>query len=163
MVIKAHWFQKFKSNYRKSLYKIPTFHLISCCGNLCFSKKFPEMLQDRLFSQRLLTRKLLEICRELEIFSLDFYYPLTDFFDGFYLRYPLHKKWSFPWRISSVNVTKSRPNLVTFTETILNGKLHYLCGDHILAEDYYFLKLSETDVFPKSYFRNYLENLHFSL
>ena len=40
----------------------------------------------------------------------------------------LRKKWSFPLRISSVNVTKSATaNLVTFTEEILNGKLHFLC------------------------------------
>ena len=30
----------------------------------------------------------------------------------------LHKKWSFPLRISSLNVTK---DFVTFTEEILNG------------------------------------------
>ena len=42
----------------------------------------------------------------------------------------LHKKWSFPLRISSVNMTKSTGNcgLVTFTEEILNGKLHFLCS-----------------------------------
>ena len=40
----------------------------------------------------------------------------------------LHKKWSFPWRISSVNVIKSAGNLVTFTDEILNGKLHFLCS-----------------------------------
>ena len=37
----------------------------------------------------------------------------------------------FPLRISSVNVTKSAGNcgLVTFTEEILNGKLHFLGSD----------------------------------
>ena len=41
---------------------------------------------------------------------------------------PLHhftntvKKWRFSFRIYSVNV-----DLVTFTEEILNGKLHFLC------------------------------------
>ena len=50
----------------------------------------------------------------------------------------LHKKWSFPLRISSVNVTKSSvscgfgpqfpKDLVTYTEEILNGKLHFLCS-----------------------------------
>ena len=44
----------------------------------------------------------------------------------------LHKKWRFPLRISSVNVTKSAnpetANLVTLTEEILNGKLHFLCS-----------------------------------
>ena len=40
------------------------------------------------------------------------------------------QKWSFLLRISSVNVTKSAGNcdLVTFTEDILNGKLHFLCS-----------------------------------
>ena len=35
-----------------------------------------------------------------------------------------HKKWNLPWRISSVNVTKSSGNC-EFTEEILNGKLHF--------------------------------------
>ena len=38
----------------------------------------------------------------------------------------LHKKWSFPLRISSVNVTKSATtDLPTFTEETLIGKLHF--------------------------------------
>ena len=43
---------------------------------------------------------------------------------------PLHEKWSFPLRISSVNVTKSTVPccLATFTEEILNGELHFLCS-----------------------------------
>ena len=36
----------------------------------------------------------------------------------------LHKKRSFPLRISSVNLTKSAAS-VTFTEKILYGKLHF--------------------------------------
>ena len=44
-------------------------------------------------------------------------------------RLPLHKKLSFPQRISSVNVTKSAvADLVKFTEEILNEKFHFLCG-----------------------------------
>ena len=43
-------------------------------------------------------------------------------------RLPLHKKWSFPLRISSVNVETA--DLVTFTEEILNGKLYFLCTLH---------------------------------
>ena len=55
------------------------------------------------------------------------------------------KRWSLPWRISSVNATKSvtiteeilngkvhflcTADLVTFTEQILNGKLHFLCSE----------------------------------
>ena len=38
----------------------------------------------------------------------------------------LRKKWSFSLRIPSVNVTKSA---VTFTEEILDGKLHFSCSD----------------------------------
>ena len=40
---------------------------------------------------------------------------------------PLHKKWSFPLRVSSVNVTKSAGNCgsVRFTEEIFNWKLHF--------------------------------------
>ena len=37
------------------------------------------------------------------------------------------KKWSFPWRISSVNVTRSAGNF-TFTEENLNRKLYFLCS-----------------------------------
>ena len=38
---------------------------------------------------------------------------------------PPHKKWSFPFRISSVNVQETA-DLVTFTEEILKGKHHFL-------------------------------------
>ena len=38
----------------------------------------------------------------------------------------LHKKWSFPLRISSINVTKSAGGN---PEEILNGKLHLLCSN----------------------------------
>ena len=41
----------------------------------------------------------------------------------------LHKRWSFPLRISLVNVTISEnANLVTFTEENLNGKLLIFCS-----------------------------------
>ena len=42
----------------------------------------------------------------------------------------LCKNWSFPSRISSVNVTKSTRNcnLITFTKVILNGKLNLPCS-----------------------------------
>ena len=45
------------------------------------------------------------------------------------LHISLNKKWSFPLRISSVNVTKSAVSCrFTFTEDIFNGKLHFLCS-----------------------------------
>ena len=42
----------------------------------------------------------------------------------------LHKQWSFPLRISSVNADESAVpvDFVTFTEGIVNGKLHFLCS-----------------------------------
>ena len=45
----------------------------------------------------------------------------------------LHKKWSLPLRISSVNVTKSAETcgFVTFSEEILNGKLYFLCSEKL--------------------------------
>ena len=46
-----------------------------------------------------------------------------------FLQVVLHKKWSFPFRISSVNVAKSAvSDLVTFTEEVYIGKLHILCS-----------------------------------
>ena len=46
------------------------------------------------------------------------------------MRTSLNKSESFPLRVSSVNVTKSAfsLDLATFTEEILNGKLHFLCS-----------------------------------
>ena len=46
----------------------------------------------------------------------------------------VHKK-CFPSRISSVNVTKCPTDLVTFSEEILNGKLHFLCNAGCLEEE----------------------------
>ena len=42
----------------------------------------------------------------------------------------LHKKWNFPFRISSVNVTNSTVTcgIGHFPEEILYGKLHFLCN-----------------------------------
>ena len=42
----------------------------------------------------------------------------------------LHKKWSFPLKISSVNVTQSAGNcgFGHIIEEILNGKFHFLCS-----------------------------------
>ena len=41
------------------------------------------------------------------------------------------KKQNFPLRISSANVAKPHltEDLVTFTEEILNGKVHFLCNE----------------------------------
>ena len=45
------------------------------------------------------------------------------------LHTPLHKEWSFPFKISSVNVTRSAVSCgFTFTEEIFNGKRHFLCS-----------------------------------
>ena len=52
---------------------------------------------------------------------------------GWIINELLHKNLSFPLRISSVNMTKSAVfcDLVTFTEEILNGKLHLLCNEFV--------------------------------
>ena len=45
--------------------------------------------------------------------------------------FALHKKWSFPLRISSVNVTKSPGSVTIFghiSEEVVNGKLHFVCS-----------------------------------
>ena len=41
----------------------------------------------------------------------------------------LYKKWSFPLRVSSVPNLQETADLVTFTEKILNGKIHFLCSE----------------------------------
>ena len=46
------------------------------------------------------------------------------------LNQSLHKKRSFPLKISSVNVTK----LVTFTDEMLNRKLYFLCSELFLYD-----------------------------
>ena len=53
----------------------------------------------------------------------------------FYTLITMHKKWRFPLRTSSVNMSKYEvsADLVTFTEEILNDKLHFLCSvNHFL-------------------------------
>ena len=63
------------------------------------------------------------------------------------LLFTLHKKWSFPLRISSVNVTKFT-DLVTFTEETFNGKLQFLCSVETLSNIFdgtVFSKCSITD------------------
>ena len=56
--------------------------------------------------------------------------------DGIPPKRRLHytKKLSFPLRTSSVNVTKSEGtvDLVTFTEEMLNRKVHFLCSVNLL-------------------------------
>ena len=74
--------------------------------------------------------------------------------------FSLHKKWSFPLRISSVNVTKSAffcrfpafPafSAVTFTEEILNGKLHFLCNS--FQEFWKHLNLKKLEILKAQHF-----------
>ena len=45
----------------------------------------------------------------------------------------LHKKWSFPLRISSVTFPA---DLLTFTEQIPNRTLYFLCGLHIVFANF---------------------------
>ena len=52
------------------------------------------------------------------------------FFEFFRTKNTLQKISSFPLRISLIDVTKE----ITFTEEILNEKLHFLCSDRIKAD-----------------------------
>ena len=75
----------------------------------------------------------------------------------------LHKKWKFPLRISSVNMTKSleTSDLVTLTEEIFIGKLHFLCreryyGNFCQKGHVYYENLKQTiwsEIFPVSELR----------
>ena len=56
-----------------------------------------------------------------------------DIFSYFTALWSLYKKWCFQLKISSVNVTKIHSFLVTFTEEMLNGKLHF-CALGVLVE-----------------------------
>ena len=65
-----------------------------------------------------------------------FYILLSSLYKAFLLYfslvfYSLHNKWSFPLRISSVDVTKSAISTdgATFTKKVLNEKLHFSCSD----------------------------------
>ena len=74
-----------------------------------------------------------------------------------FMKKTLLKKWSFPLRISSVNVTKSAVSCGfdhTY-EDILNGKLHFLCSenssivkwgykDHFKPVYFFYEKISRT-------------------
>ena len=42
----------------------------------------------------------------------------------------LYREWGFPLQISSVkNLQQFSTHLVTYTEEVLNGKFHFLCGE----------------------------------
>ena len=62
-------------------------------------------------------------------------FNLNKFLNIDFNKQTLHKKWSFPFWTSSINVTKSAVpvDLVTFTEEIGNGKLHFLCSEKQVA------------------------------
>ena len=53
----------------------------------------------------------------------------------------LHKRWSFPLRISPVNVTKSAGNCKW---KLLNGKRHFLCSDCSSLTPSYLLKVNKS-------------------
>ena len=87
----------------------------------------------------------------LEIYSLQFYKTkgILDVYivlDNLTKILALHKKWSFPLRISSANVK----DFFTFTEEVLIGKLHFLCSVKRIKKS---IKESKCkDQFPSVYF-----------
>ena len=62
----------------------------------------------------------------------------------------------FPLRIYLVNVAKSvvSADLITFTEKILNGKLHFLCSEDFQSSFFLFLadKMRNSNVFLRMHF-----------
>ena len=67
------------------------------------------------------------------------------------LSFSLHKKWSFTLRIFSINVTKSVV-LITFTEEILNGKLHSLWSVCRMSYSIWFFNFLKRISHEKSFF-----------
>ena len=63
----------------------------------------------------------LQLFPAIEIWSICAYANYVFLIQPLNLLKPLHKKWSFPLRISSVD-------LVTFIEETFDGKLHFLCS-----------------------------------
>ena len=90
----------------------PHRKVLSATFGIWFSSRFSEVfkkIRDYLFQTKCFFRKF-----RITVISYSQWNAL-------------HKKWGFPLRISSVNVTKS--DLAIFTEEILDGKLHSLCSD----------------------------------
>ena len=65
----------------------------------------------------------------------------------------LHKKWNFPLRISSVNVTKSAGNC-GFGQIFLNGKFHFL------SSVWQFWKTKHGDLLLTDYSNHYQNSLN---
>ena len=101
-----------------------------CCVSLskhsalCFENSFGECIHIRLTLLSYRSQSTDFQCKAMDWFLHESKIGLIWVEAG-----TLHKKWSFPLSISSVNVIKSAVpyNLVTFTEEIGNGKLHFLC------------------------------------
>ena len=72
------------------------------------------------------------------LFHVNLYLPIIDL-RGWFSHNTLHKEWSFPLRISSVNAT----NLILFTEEFRNRKLHFLCSDMVRTSSFIFIYLSK--------------------
>ena len=70
----------------------------------------------------------------------------------------LHKKWSFPLRISLANVNKSAGNydLVTFTDDILNVKLHFSCSGNHKFSSGTAISFEFCEIFQRSLFAGHL-------
>ena len=81
----------------------------------------PKKRQMTLLRDKIDLRVVFKKCKFVQVLSH------TD------AKYTLHKKLSFPLKISSINVINSQEtaDLVTFTVEIL-GKLHFLCCDNVI-------------------------------
>ena len=111
----------------KILFLMDSKSLISKITNMWMCFSFIILNQSMISSIYFLWFNLVFCLNPFFIASvIDLLHLPTSFLAGLTSRTDPAQKWSFPSRISSVNVTKSA-DLVTFTEENLNGKPHFLC------------------------------------
>ena len=100
---------------------------------MIFNARFSFYANVTLSGHFLLVVRNFIFIKKVDYVFLTFFTFEAFFFTGHNCTiFTAQKKWSFPLRISSANVTKSAvsyPNPVTFTEEILNKKLYFLCSD----------------------------------
>ena len=93
------------------------------------SKTSPVQLHQPLYMKMNQVHKGFPVCGDCDV-----WFPSNSFVSISFMT--LHQKWSFPLRISSVNVTKFATNcgFGHIHWRNLNGKLHFLCSvSHVLG------------------------------
>ena len=117
--------------------------------NMSFVKKFIKKLIFFNFKSNFLKKVFYCVTKIYDLATIHSKMPVLQHFLNFLRNstlFAIHKKWSFPLRISSVDVinTQETADLVTFTEEIFNGRLHFLCSGA------YYFQLEK--IWPTSFF-----------